>query len=534
MSILFYRRPSFVERPDGPLNGKACQRMVERTQNGRRAIPDELSFENIMSNKALPPCSLNDFMDYLVYISHDAENLQFHLWLQDYTQRFSALKPESKALAPEWKDQSAPPEEKAAQVAAPRGRGWRRANKPGPLVPKIDFDKPSSDAAEGDIGLTEIVVMPAKEGTSPSPSRTTFATTGLASPLSPNSTFEDAYNNRTVTPDPREPRLSHRASQPLMTEESVRELKDEANTQAGLKWDGFSVQPFRAEIDRVIAHYIAPGSPRELNLSARDRAAVLHALQHTTHPSAFTAVAAMVEATLRGQSHPNFVRWAICNGNQPRVFFVRTMGVTHIAGGLLIGIILALSSASRWYRLLMFPVLFLGITTMIAAYKGLCVILHKTHTRNVKPWEDARSLNSGITGAEGAGVSTAEADAQTLPPCTPTTPNKPGPVPFDYDEEATLAGSPARSAKHDSWGSAASSRRSDAFGPANEWETEDWVARYKRRSLRAKVFDAQTWVQEESVRVVQDRIVRQSQAWSLLLTAAATAAVVAVPGGGFF
>ena len=177
-------------------------------------------------------------MDYLVYISHDAENLQFHLWLQDYTQRFSALKPESKALAPEWKDQSAPPEEKAAQVAAPRERGWRRANKPGPLVPKIDFDNPSSDAAEGDIRLTEIVVVPPKEGASPSPSRITFAAPGNASPLSTKSTFEDAYNNRAVTPDPRESLLSHRASQPFMTEESVRELKDEANTQAGLKWQG--------------------------------------------------------------------------------------------------------------------------------------------------------------------------------------------------------------------------------------------------------------------------------------------------------
>lgn len=41
-------------------------------------------------------------MDYLIYIAHDAENLQFYLWLQDYTARFEALPEDEKALSPEW------------------------------------------------------------------------------------------------------------------------------------------------------------------------------------------------------------------------------------------------------------------------------------------------------------------------------------------------------------------------------------------------------------------------------------------------
>jgi hypothetical protein len=42
-------------------------------------------------------------MDYLVYVEHDAENLQFYLWLQDYTKRFEEdLKPEEQKLSPEW------------------------------------------------------------------------------------------------------------------------------------------------------------------------------------------------------------------------------------------------------------------------------------------------------------------------------------------------------------------------------------------------------------------------------------------------
>ena len=41
-------------------------------------------------------------MDYLVYVSRDAENLQFLLWLRDYTKRFSELADAETALSPEW------------------------------------------------------------------------------------------------------------------------------------------------------------------------------------------------------------------------------------------------------------------------------------------------------------------------------------------------------------------------------------------------------------------------------------------------
>ena len=47
-------------------------------------------------------------MDYLVYISHDAENLQFWLWLQDYTYRFNAAPRSEQALSPPWSQEEAP------------------------------------------------------------------------------------------------------------------------------------------------------------------------------------------------------------------------------------------------------------------------------------------------------------------------------------------------------------------------------------------------------------------------------------------
>lgn len=46
--------------------------------------------------------TVRDFMNYLVYIEHSAENLQFFLWYEDYLKRFETVSETEKALAPEW------------------------------------------------------------------------------------------------------------------------------------------------------------------------------------------------------------------------------------------------------------------------------------------------------------------------------------------------------------------------------------------------------------------------------------------------
>ena len=48
-------------------------------------------------------------MGYLLYVSHDAENLQFFLWLQEYTKRFQELPESDRALSPPWDQDLAPP-----------------------------------------------------------------------------------------------------------------------------------------------------------------------------------------------------------------------------------------------------------------------------------------------------------------------------------------------------------------------------------------------------------------------------------------
>ena len=253
-------------------------------------------------------------------------------------------------------------------------------------------------------------------------------------------------------------------------------------------------------MNRVISHYIAPGSPRELNLSHRNRAAVLHALQHTTHPSALSLVKDMVEATLRGQSHPNFIRWSICNGNKPRVIFVKTSGYVHVVAGLILAILLILSHAARWWRIFSFPLFFLGIDIAVAAFKGLCVIIHTTHHRALRPWEQF-SDGASVSSFDGAGEDEANLSTDDV---------------FSMDSRSRKGAS------------------LDTFGTSNSFTHELWVEKYAKKDVIRKTFAKSIWVQNETIRLLQDKIVMQSHVWALMISVPLTAFFVALPKGNVF
>jgi hypothetical protein len=256
-------------------------------------------------------------------------------------------------------------------------------------------------------------------------------------------------------------------------EQSFRSQANEAFSAAGIKAP-FTIQPFRKEIDRVIATYIRDGSPRQLNLSDREQKVVLHALSYTTHPSSLSKVSKLTESILRRQAHPNFIRWSICNGNPPRVFFARALGVGLIVCSTAIAIALTVSSLGRGYRALAAIGWVLGIATLIAAWKGMCVVLHGMHHHHVRPWEL-----------------------------------------FISEETADDIGN----------------RSFDSFGSANSYEEEPWVVRYQKRNIVRKIFDREVWIREPALRQIQDTIFVQSMCCALLIAGVLAAIFVAVPAG---
>lgn len=247
-----------------------------------------------------------------------------------------------------------------------------------------------------------------------------------------------------------------------------------------------TIQPFREEVDRVIATYVMDGAPRQLNLSARERKQLLTALSHTTHPTAFRQVAHSAEANLRLQAHPNFVRWSICNGNEARVTFANCLGAITILCSLLAYVLITLSSAPRGYRAIPAVGILVGVSTQVAALKGMCVVLHGLHHRHLRPWELFVDEEEALGEVSGAG--------------------KPGGVKGSFE----------------------------SFGSSNSYEEQPWVVRYKKRNLARKIFDREVWVQEPMLRAIQDTICIQAVLVAVVCAVVLTVIFVCVPGGGFY
>lgn len=207
-----------------------------------------------------------------------------------------------------------------------------------------------------------------------------------------------------------------------------------------------------------------------------------------------------MEQTLSGQSHPNFIRWSICNGNKPRVYFLRSFAICKVVLGVIVATILTLSSASRWYRILAGLLWWFGVLNLVAGYKGLCIFVHRLHSRDLRPWEAS--------------------DDHGLSPY------------LSDNDEATIASSDIYpNSTKSNW-----SIKMETFGCANQFGRESWVDTYHKKPLLKKIFDKQVSMkgQDKGVSFMQNKIIRQAEAWATLVTTVMVVAFVALPKGNFF
>jgi hypothetical protein len=276
-----------------------------------------------------------------------------------------------------------------------------------------------------------------------------------------------------------------------------------------------TIQPFRDEVTRVVKHYISESSPRQLDLAQQRRDACLHAISHTTHPSSLFPAFVAAEATLKGRSHPAFIRWSTSNATKPRLITSALLGALLAALGLTLDALLILSRVNRFLRVLCVLLWWPGVTVMAAASGyGLCLFLHFKNLRQMRPWEltwdeteDASSSSSGKVGT------TADRDdgfrkhsRKETAASTVTTLSCRGPDPLRKPSLQT-------------------------FGPKNEPDAETWRRLYAARSLYAKVFEETVSVQNQSLRVMQDRAVFLSVAWGGLVASLLAVASLFVPSG---
>ncbi|KAL8661978.1 MAG: hypothetical protein Q9202_005104 [Teloschistes flavicans] len=453
---LTYRRPPHVESRRESLASEQTGQSVGGSTLAESqdtavnfGIPEALSFDRIIDGGTCPPCTTRDFMNYLIYIEHAAENLQFFLWHKDYTKRFDLLPASERNLAPVWTVEQA-----EAQALAMK-------DNPNPM--KTIGPEAAAIFKGSDFAPPKITVLEAGKG-NPFNTPPLTPNTGERESIAP-SDYPWSDSGSTV-------RSGFKASHDKKAAEAF--------DAADVRLQPFTIQPFREEISRIIAIYVADGAPRQLNLSSKERAALLHALAATTHPTAFRQVIHTVEWTLRHQAHQNFIRWTICNGNRPRVIFARGLGIGGIVGGILAAVLIVLSDAGRGWRVLSAIGFGIGIATLVAAWKGMCVVLHGMHHRHLRPWEL-----------------------------------------FAEDDDA----SSAMEMKKGSF---------DSLGSSNSYEDQPWVAKYEKRNLIRKVFDREVWIQEPALRQIQDTIFVQALLGSLVLTAICVGIFVALPKGRYY
>lgn len=431
MSVLFFKKPAYVVRKNAPL--ATCQRNggADSEACSSTAIPPELSFERIICNKCAPPCSLQDFLDYLLYVDQSAENLQFYLWMVDYCHRWKSIPEAERALSPKWHTS------KSTQTSQEQQRQNPQEAK-APLN-TLNLDEHSEDVS--------------------------VASPGELSPV-------ESSEQTTDTPKKHTPKFSWQSSR-----------------------NDRPQQPYRNEFNRIANHYITPGSPRELKLSDNDRVLLLRGLEYTTDPSSLSLIKSKLDWKLRNESHPNFIRWSICNGNRQWTWGLRIFAATNITLGFVIAIVLILSHASRYWRILAAFEWWFGITNIIAASQGLCVLLHRMGTRQCHAWEtDNTSLDDDEAMLKGADIGY-----------------------IDYESTKTR------------W-----PVKMEVFGPANNFAGQPWVSSYSRRPWYKKLFERRLAVHEMGLRSIQNRMIRQAEAWALLITIPLTVAFVAIPSANIF
>lgn len=411
-------------------------------------------------------------MDYLLYVEHRAEDLQFFLWYYNYIPRWNALMPRQKLLSPVWEPEKA---------KGPKSRflAYRHQRARSEKMNKIlsVLDKPADPQKEE----LPFKCPPIKTSFSPDDD---FAQPGTPPPQAANSPVPEPPKPDWCTSPSSPPSLFHIRSGTMLTPSTV------------------TVQPFRNEYCGVIKHYIVETSPRALKLSKHDRQWCLDAAPHTTHPSALLPAFLAVEENLRTNLHPNFIRWTRSNSNRASMLFLRAAGVVMFLLGAGMDVLLILSGQSRFLRVLCLILWWPGLTVFIAACKDICLLLHYRDVRELRPWE--------IFPAD------SEADQNVKDVYVPS------PVSAGSEKGLGVGGMSFV-------GKQEGKPSMRTFGPKNNYDDERWYGLYKKRSVWSKVLDKTTPVRNPTLRAMQDRTIFYAVLWGGLLATTLVVGSLIVP-----
>ncbi|KAI3394811.1 hypothetical protein diail_2213 [Diaporthe ilicicola] len=447
---------------------------IEDGKPSRRSkLPSDLSFEQVVKNTTAPPCSLGEFMDFLVYENRNAELLQFFIWYCDYIERWSELSPQQKSLSP--------PREPDRQ------RGQR-----GPTAQTHRRD--GSDRLNQILNIMEVVNARKHPNWSVSGSETRV-NSGTASITAPHATRQDTQRETHI-------------AMPLNSNPIDEQSPDQK-------------QPFRDEVTMIIKQYITDQAPRRLNIPDEDLAACQKAASITTHPSSLLRAFTAAEDLLKSDCYPRFVRNSQRNANKPRLVFIRVMAIIIVMVGFLVNQVLVLSSLSQFYRVLSIILWWPSFTTLIAAIQGLCIILQLRSLRQLRPWEQ-EYLDEDVD-ADGQGHELNSAAEVTTH--------------ISSDNDRRRSKQPAHGGAIRVTSRLSSSRNDDplrkpsmqTFGPANKYRRRAFVRAYQAKPMVRKIWDDAVKTRNKNIKMLQDRTLFLSICWGGAISSVLTVVSLFIP-----
>jgi hypothetical protein len=151
----------------------------------------------------------------------------------------------------------------------------------------------------------------------------------------------------------------------------------------------------------------------------------------------------------------------------------------------------------------------IGASGLIAAAKGLCVILHRSHSRILRPWEDKNDIEK-FRGE----ISRVKS---WLPSWCCSMFYEKRQIVQEHNPTATIS---------------AKERMKMSYAFDFNEDGENKFTRYEENTTKAfwrKVFQRGVWVQEERLRVLQDRIILGTNLWAGIGTIVLLITVLSVP-----
>ena len=143
-----------------------------------------------------------------------------------------------------------------------------------------------------------------------------------------------------------------------------------------------------------------------------------------------------------------------------------------------------------------------AVAGIVASSQGLCIVLSKSQSRQIHPWEIDNTDDLMLDRTNTSSTIGIVQDSEGFEGCSHS---------MGY-----------------------ASKRMQPFGDDNSYEHEPWIKNWAVQRWWRKVWCKRVWVQEEGLKIVQDRIVKQSHAWAAIISIPAIVVLVVLPVGGLY